>query len=496
MNGTAADNTFDVVVVGAGISGINAAYRVQSQLPGYSYAVLEARDSVGGTWDLFRYPGIRSDSDLFTFGFPWNPWNQPEAIAAGGAIVQYIKDSAAKYGIDKHILFQHRLTLASWSTEEQAWTLSVQSNGETLQYTTRFLIWGTGYYNYDTPLPAIIPGLKSFEGQVVHPQFWPEDLDYTGKNIVIIGSGATAVTLLPNLAGKAAKVTMLQRSPSYILSLPNPTRRSWYSWFMPESLYLRIKRLSWMLSARLLFLFCQTFPTISKLVLRCLTTLQLPKDIPFDPHFKPSYNPWDQRLCLCPGGDFFKSLRSGKADVKTDTISRVVSDGIMLNSGEKLPADIIVTATGLKVEIAGQARVEVDGKKVRIADHFVWKGMMVQDIPNTAFIIGYTNASWTLGADATSRFICRLLKYLERNKFTSAVPRLDSSNPVKPVRLLNLKSTYVERAEKDLPKAGDSGPWRPRDNYIVDSLFADYGDITDGMEFTKGTGLRLHPKSL
>ena len=483
----------DVLVVGAGISGINAAYRIQSQFPNTRYAVLEARSSVGGTWDLFRYPGIRSDSDLFTFGFPWNPWNQPQPIAEGSAILQYIKQSAAQTGVDQHIRFHHQVTAADWSSEHQRWTLSVelqrpQQQPQQLQLTTRFLVWSTGYYNYHQPLPADIPGLERFQGQTIHPQFWPEQLDYRGKKIVIIGSGATAVTLLPTLAQQAAHTTMLQRSPTYIVSVPNGSARAWYSRWLPDGLYRRWKRYSWILTARLFFLVCQTFPGFMKRALRRRASEQLPARIPVDPHFTPRYNPWDQRVCFSPDGDFYQSLRDGTADVKTDTIRQVVGHGIELASGETLPADIIITATGLQLEMSGAARVAVDGRPIHPPDHYVWRSMMLNDVPNSVFIIGYTNASWTLGADATARFICRLLHLLRARRASSVVPRLDG--PVQPVRLMNLQSTYMTRAESALPKAGDRAPWRPRESYYADSLFVDYGDVTGALEFCPE-----HPKS-
>ncbi|GIC92541.1 flavin-containing monooxygenase [Aspergillus udagawae] len=475
---------YDIIIVGAGISGINAAYRIQSQFPNYRYAILEARNAIGGTWDLFKYPGIRSDSDLFTFGFSWNPWNQNNPIAEGASISKYMRDTAAQYGIDKHIHFQHRLLAADWSSADSVWKLAIDHEGEPKSYTARFVIFGTGYYNYNEPLAADVPGLGQFQGKVIHPQFWPEDLDYTGKKVVIIGSGATAVTLLPKMAEKAAKVTMLQRSPTYILALPNH-QSSLLSWILPNTVNRKLQRLRWIITSRLFFLFCQTFPWMARLLLKLSVVRQLPKNVPHDPHFKPRYNPWDQRLCICPDGDFFKSLHTGHADVKTDTIRQVTANGIELNSGDFLDADIIVTATGLKLQIAGGTSITVDGEKQRVSDKYLWNGVMLQDLPNASFVIGYTNASWTLGADATALFVCRLLKWMERHHKVAATPRL---NPVlgrqmQPRRLLNLNSTYVAAAEKDLPKAADRGPWQPRDNYLSDLMFAKYGRLDEGLEW-------------
>ncbi|KAF7118460.1 hypothetical protein CNMCM5793_007981 [Aspergillus hiratsukae] len=481
------DYDYDIIIVGAGISGINAAYRIQSQLPNHRYAILEARNAIGGTWDLFKYPGIRSDSDLFTFGFSWNPWNQDNPIAEGASISKYMRDTAAQYGIDKHIHFQHRLLAADWSSADNVWKLAVDHEGEPKSYTARFVIFGTGYYNYHEPLIADVPCLSQFQGQIIHPQFWPEDLDYTDKKVVIIGSGATAVTLLPKLAEKAAKATMLQRSPTYILALPN-RQSSLLSWILPNTINRKLQRLRWIMTSRIFFLFCQTFPWIARLLLKLSVVRQLPKNIPHDPHFKPRYNPWDQRLCICPDGDFFKSLHSGHANVKTDTIRQVTANGIELASGDFLDADIIVTATGLKLQIAGGTSITVDGEKQRVSDKYLWNGVMLQDLPNASFVIGYTNASWTLGADATALFVCRLLKWMEQHNKVAAVPRLNPvlARQMQPRRLLNLNSTYVAAAEKDLPKAADRGPWRPRDNYLSDLMFAKFGRLDQGLECVDG----------
>ncbi|KAJ5882617.1 uncharacterized protein N7529_001289 [Penicillium soppii] len=490
--------TYDVIIVGAGISGINAAYRLQSQLPGYSYAILEARDDLGGTWDLFKYPGIRSDSDLFTFGFQFNPWPADNPIAEGSAIKDYVRSTAKKFNIFPNIHFKHRLASADWSSESNSWSLAVQAGDQEQEqiFTARYVIFGTGYYNYHEPLKAEIPGLDAFAGKIVHPQFWPKDLDYKDKKIVIIGSGATAVTLLPNLAEKAQRVTMLQRSPTYILSLPNRTNSRWLSYILPYSWYTRLQRFIWIYTSRIFFLFCQRFPGLSRWLLRLNVNKQLPKHISHDPHFKPRYNPWDQRLCVCPDGDLFRSLRQGKADVKTDTIKQVVKKGIVLNSGEQLDADIIITATGLRLQIAGGAKLSVDGKKIEIGDKYLWNGVMLQDLPNAAFVIGYTNASWTLGADATAQFVCRLLKKLESEKLIAATPKLKEKDAatLQDRPLLNLNSTYVSIAQRVLPKAADRGPWQPRDHYLKDIKFAQGGDINTGLEFVQGPSVHLRAK--
>lgn len=476
------EQVFDVIIVGAGISGINAAYRLQSQFPNLRYAILEARNSLGGTWDLFKYPGIRSDSDLFTFGFSWHPWDQDNPIAHGSSIVTYLNNAAEKQNIKDHILFEHRLLGADWSSTDNNWSLSVEHNGVSTSFSAQFLVFGTGYYDYHTPLQVEIPGLDRFQGQVIHPQFWPEDLDYSDKKIVIIGSGATAVTLLPKLAEKA-QVTMLQRSPTYILSVSNTTT-SWLSTMLPTSLHRRLQRIRWLHTSRFFFLFCQAFPNFSRWLLRSSVSRQLPPHLPHDPHFRPRYNPWDQRLCVCPDGDFFKSLHSGRADVRTDTIRQVTSSGIELDSGDKLEADMIVTATGLRLQLAGGTSLTVDGIPQPISEKYAWHGLMLQDLPNAAFLLGYVNASWTLGADATSQFICRLIKEMKHRGVKAAVPRLSTAvaKQVQPRRLLGLNSTYVVKAERDLPKCADRGPWKPRDNYFDDIKFAQWGDL-EGLEF-------------
>ncbi|PGH00591.1 hypothetical protein GX51_05690 [Blastomyces parvus] len=491
-------STFDVLIIGAGISGINTAYRVQSGLPGCKYAILESRNAIGGTWDLFRYPGIRSDSDLFTFGFAWNPWKQTNPIVEGPALKAYMRETVRKFGIDEHIQFHKRVLAADWSSTANRWTLQVDCQGSIETYTARFVVFGTGYYNYNEPLDVNIPGMSSFKGQTVHPQFWPENLDYTGKKVVIIGSGATAITLLPNIAKRAAHTTMLQRSPTYILALPN--RGSFLSYLLPGPLYRRLQRVMWILSSSLFYSFCQTMPWLARRILKLSVSARLPKHIPHDPHFRPNYNPWDQRLCVSPDGDFFKALRTGRTDVKTDTIKQVTPTGIQLNSGEHLDADIIVTATGLKLLIAGGISVTIDGKQpIQIPDKYMWNGVMVQDVPNASFILGYAHASWTLGADATAHFIVRLLKHMEQRGLVAAVPRLDAkeASTLETRRLLSLSSTYVTRAENALPKAATRKPWLSRGGYFGDIWFAKYGRFEEGLETVEGKtgeGFRLVDK--
>ncbi|MCJ1374387.1 hypothetical protein MMC20_005619 [Loxospora ochrophaea] len=479
-------NDFDIIIVGAGISGINAAYRVQTQLPGASYTILEARGGIGGTWDFFRYPGIRSDSDLHTFGFPWRPWIEQRAIAEGDSIRKYIRESAALYGIDRKVQFRHKLISANWSSTKQEWALVIDAEGEKKYYRGRFVFISTGYYDYEEPLPSVIPGLDSFKGLTVHPQFWPESLDYKGKKVTVIGSGATTITLIPILAETASRVTMLQRSPSYVLSLPaiDPSG-TWIRRLLPSSVAHPLVRFKNLLLGFLFFQFVRRFPNAGRRIIKKATVKQLPPNIPHDPHFEPKYNPWEQRMCISPDGDFFKSLKGGKVDIVTGVIKTVTEKGIDMESGQSIDADVIVTATGLKIQIAGGARLTVDGAQVEIPDKFLWKGMMLQDLPNLAVVIGYTNASWTLGADATARHVCKLLKYMKDNRFVTAVPRLEDPSKVKPVPVLNLSSTYVEKASGSLPKAGDVAPWKPRSSYFLDILEARFGNVSSGLQFSR-----------
>ncbi|KAF1811770.1 monooxygenase flavin-binding family protein-like protein [Eremomyces bilateralis CBS 781.70] len=493
MNGTSnkmESNYFDVLIIGAGVSGINSAYRVQSEVPGATYTILETREHLGGTWDFWKYPGIRSDSDLHTFGFPWRPWTDRKPIADGPDIMKYLTETAGIHGIDKHIRYKHFFQSANWSTEEQKWTVTTIVDGEERYYTGNFLILSTGYYDYKEPLPVVIPGIENFKGKVIHPQFWPEGQDYSNKRIVVIGSGATAVTLVPNLAEKAEHVTMLQRSPTYLFSIPN---RKWSlsHMILPKWLASRFDRLWFLTVPFLFFRFCRAYPTVARSILRLLTTRQLPKSVPHDPHFVPKYNPWEQRLCACPDGDFFKALRRGKASVATGVIKSVTETGITLESGQELPCDMIVTATGLKIQLAGGADLRVDGASFQVSEKFMWKGMMLQDLPNAAFVIGYTNASWTLGADTTAQVIVRLLNRMKKDGATSVVPRVPHPEKMTQTPVLNLNSTYVVRAMERLPKVGNSGPWKPRENYFVDYWNSRYGSVYDGLEYVKPVTAQL-----
>ncbi|KAB8298593.1 hypothetical protein EYC80_000772 [Monilinia laxa] len=475
---------YDVVIVGASISGINTAYYIQTEFPDLKYTILENRGVIGGTWDLFRYPGIRSDSDLYTLGFTWRPWTSPTAIAEGESIRRYVKESAEEYGIDKKIQFHHHVTSADWSTEQEQWSLSADADGKKRTIKGRWIIWSTGYYDYAQPLQVKIPGIDNFKGKTIHPQFWPEDLDYEDKKIVVIGSGATALTLIPNLAEKARKVTMLQRSPAYVLSVPkeDPMGNLVFK-YLPNRMASQLVRWKTIVTISLFYHFCTNFPNAARNFLQKQAKRDLPSSIPVDPNFKPSYNPWEQRLGICPDSDFFKCLHTKKADVVTGKIKTITSSGIDLESGNTLDADIIVTATGLKMQLAGGAKLTVDGEPYDLSTKYMWKGVMLQDLPNSVFVIGYTNTSYSLGADVTAIFWMRLLKHMRKNNFSSTVPKVHDKK-LKPSRILRLKATYIKKAKGSLPIVGDRGPWKQRNNYLIDYWTARYGNLTEGLEFS------------
>ncbi|AEO58562.1 hypothetical protein MYCTH_2063555 [Thermothelomyces thermophilus ATCC 42464] len=479
--------SFDVLIVGAGISGINAAYRIQTEGPAdTTYAILEGRDSLGGTWDLFRYPGIRSDSDIYTFGFPWSPWRHDTALASGDQIKAYLAQSARSQGIDQHILYRHRVVSADWSSAGKEWDLRVVVDGREDQppavFRARFLLLGTGYYDYEKPLEAAIPGIETFAGKVIHPQFWPEDYDYTDKEVVIIGSGATAVTVLPAMAERARRVTMLQRSPGYVFSLPSRGLLTALLFaVLPAAAAHYLCRLLWLVRSHLTTAFCRAWPALAKRVIKRATLRQLPPTIPWDPHFRPRYNPWEQRFCACVDGDFFAALRSGKADVVTDTIRTVTPDSIELGSGRALHPDVIVTATGLKLRFGGGIDFRVDGEPFRWRDKFAWRSAMLQDVPNLLFLTGYETASWTLGADVSARLFVRILRRLRHRRAAAVVPR--PARPDMPERpMMSLTSTYLRTARDVLPKGG-TGVWAPKTNYFADMARARWGDLSKDLEF-------------
>ncbi|XP_051191260.1 uncharacterized protein [Lolium perenne] len=488
------DADYDVVIVGAGFSGINFAYRLQERNPELSYCILEGRHQVGGTWSLFQYPGIRSDSDLYTFGFPWRPWVEKQPIARGPLILNYLEASVAEAGIDNKIKFNHRVVSMDWSSASSTWTLNVTAGGGddnevvSMSMRARFVLLGTGYYDYEEPLEARIPGIDSFRGAVVHPQFWPRDLDYSGKNVVVIGSGATAITLLPSMADKAAHITMLQRSPSYILALPENDPLDWTArLLLPAALARRLIRFRWIMAAFLIATLCRWFPRLARAVILWLTSLELPTGTKMKPHFTPRYNPWEQRMCFCPGGDFFQCLRAGKASVETGVIEQVTESTIRIESGRELHPDIIVTATGLKVRLAGGINVSLDGRPVRVPDCYSWKGCMLENLPNLFYSMGYFDASWTLGVDATAQLVCRLLNTVTRDGFAHIVPRLSEAekSTMSDLPFLPINSTYVERAKGVFPKVGNSKQWLPRSYYWKDLANAWWGDVQSGLEWSR-----------
>ncbi|WP_343238397.1 NAD(P)/FAD-dependent oxidoreductase [Streptomyces sp. SID13031] len=472
----------DVLVVGAGLSGIGAGYRLQTQSPGRTYAILEARDDLGGTWDLFRYPGIRSDSDMFTLGFPFHPWKAAKAIADGPSILEYVHETATSYGIDKHIRFGQRVVRASWSSEDALWT--VETTGD--DYTCSFLYVCSGYYDYESGYVVDFPGLKDFQGQVVHPQQWPDELDYSGKRVVVIGSGATAATLVPAMAPTAAHVTMLQRSPSYVTSRPaHDAFSDRVRALLPENLAHRVIRGKNVAVSTALYNAFRRWPAHAAWLLNSMAAKELPDSIPADPHFTPQYKPWDQRICLVPDGDLFEALRAGTASVVTDEIETFTPDGIRLRSGEELAADLVVTATGLRMVALGKIEVTVDGRAVDPHDTFVYKGMMLSGVPNLAWCIGYTNNSWTLRSDLTSQYVCRLLNHLDATGTSICVPEIDPAEYDAPPRpVVDLTSGYIRRAAAVLPRQGSSGPWRMRQNYPRDLVSLRFSRLTDGaMQF-------------
>ena len=477
---------FDTIIVGAGISGINSAYRIQTEGPaGMKYVILESRASMGGTWDLFRYPGLRSDSDIFTFGFSWSPWDHHEAMATGEQIREYLRKSAKSAGIDQQICYRHSVESADWSSDDRCWHLSVRVPGEEqpVLYRSRFILLGTGYYDYETPMQTVIPGIEDFQGKVIHPQFWPKDYDYSDKEVVIIGSGATTVTILPAIADKVKRVTMLQRSPSYIFSLPSSGFLTTLLYaILPGTLAHFFSRLFWIAKSCFTTWLCRTYPNVAKRRIRLATIQQLPPTIKWDPHFKPRYNPWEQRFCACMNGDFYAALRSGKGDVVTDKIKMITKNSIELESGQALHPDVIVTATGLKLKFGGGIQFSQDGKPANLGEKFAWKAAMLQDVPNLIFLTGYETASWTLGADVSAQIFLRVLRELEKRNATVAVPRVAPGVEMEVRQQMRLSSTYITNAPGILPKAG-SGQWSPKKNYISDSAGARWGDVTTDLEF-------------
>ena len=473
----------DVVVVGGGLSGISAAYRLSTSCPEHTFAILEARGSLGGTWDLFRYPGVRSDSDMATLGFPFEPWRGEKAIVEGEQIRDYIVATAAKYGLDEKVRFEHRLLSADWSSTEQRWTLRVLSARGECTLTCGFLYLGSGYYRYEQGYEPAFPGRQTYRGAVVHPQHWPSDLDLQGKRVVVVGSGATAVTLVPSLAPRTSHVTMLQRSPSYIVGIPSKDRfAARLSLYLPESLVRPLQRWRNVFYASLVFWFARSHPKRMKSLLfqrleRHLTSQQIAD------HFTPTYDPWDQRLCFAPDSDIFKAIKSGRASVVTGRIETFTPEGLLLQDGTLLEADVVITATGLVVQLFGGATITVDGQEVRPGEHTAYRAMMLDGVPNLALAIGYTNMSWTLRCDLTARYVCRLLQSMRRRGYRQCAPRpYPCDGPRSP--LLDFSSGYVARGVGALPFQGDRPPWKVRMSYLRDLLQLHFASLEDGvMEF-------------
>ncbi|HWX96168.1 MAG TPA: NAD(P)/FAD-dependent oxidoreductase [Solirubrobacteraceae bacterium] len=479
----------DVLIVGAGLSGIGAGYHLQTNCPARSYAILEARDCIGGTWDLFRYPGIRSDSDMYTLGYSFRPWREAKAIADGPSILNYVRETARENGIDEKIRFHHRVVRAEWSSEDALWTVQARRSDtqETVRMTCNFLLMCSGYYRYDKGYTPELAGIERFEGQVVHPQQWSDEVDYAGKRAIVIGSGATAVTLVPAMAESAQHVTMLQRSPSYFVSLPaedaiaNFLRR-----VLPAKLAYSIVRWKNVLLTMLSFQLSRRRPKLAKALLRRGVERRLPAGFDIDTHFKPKYGPWDQRLCLVPDGDLFEAINEGRASIVTDQIETFTEKGIRLASGAELEADVIVTATGLNLLALGGVELAVDGREVDISQTMSYKGMMLSGVPNLAVAFGYTNASWTLKADLTCEYVCRLLNHMDANGYRESRPReRDPSMPEQP--FIDFSSSYVLRSIDHFPKQGSKAPWRLYQNYALDILSLRFGSLEDeAMEFSLG----------
>ncbi len=479
---------FDVLIVGAGISGIGAAHHLQKRCPDRSFAILEGRERMGGTWDLFRYPGIRSDSDMYTLGFSFKPWTDPKAIADGPAILRYLEETAREFGIDRHIRYRHRVKRAAWSSTEGRWRVEVEAgeDGAPVRLTCNFLFMCSGYYDYERGYQPDFPGAERFAGRIVHPQQWSDDVDYAGKRVVVIGSGATAVTLIPELAKSAAHVTMLQRSPTYMVAAPAEDRGAerLLRWLPPKLAY-GVIRWRKILFGTLFYQFCQRFPERAKGLLVGGVRRALGSSVDVERHFVPSYKPWDQRLCLVPDGDLFAAIRSGRASVVTDRIETFTETGVALVSGAQLDADLVVTATGLELELLGGVELEVDGREVDPAATVAYKGMMFSGVPNLALSMGYTNASWTLKCDLTCAYVCRLLNHMAVHGFSQCCPRLPESDlPTRP--MLDLTSGYVQRALDRFPKQGTRAPWRLYQNYLLDLVTLKFGPVDDAaMEFAR-----------
>ncbi|MFY1584520.1 flavin-containing monooxygenase [Micromonospora sp. WMMD734] len=479
----------DVLIVGAGLSGVGAACHLRRTCPDTTYAVIEARDAVGGTWDLFRYPGVRSDSDMFTLGYAFRPWAAPQAIADGETILRYVRQTAREYGVEEHIRFRHRVRRAEWDSSTARWTVHVHRDdtAEDIVLTCGFLFSCTGYYRYDAGYTPDFPDVGRYTGRLVHPQHWPDDLDHTGRRVVVIGSGATAVTLVPALARRAGHVTMLQRSPTYVIALPardrlaDVLRRR-----LPARAAHRLVRAKNVLFGTVNYQLARRAPRMVRAFLRRAAKGRLPAGYDVDRHFSPRYDPWDQRLCVAPDGDLFEALSAGRASVVTDTVEAFTPGGVRLGSGVELPADIVVTATGLQLLALGGMTLSVDGVDVDLGATVAYKGMMLSGVPNFALTIGYTNASWTLKADLVATYVCRLLRHLDATGQQVVTPVEPPDGDLSP--LIDLRSGYVLRSVDTLPRQGARAPWRLHQNYLRDVVLMKHGRLVDeGVRFSRAT---------
>jgi monooxygenase len=473
---------FDVLIVGAGLSGIGAAHHLQQEHPGKSYAIFEARGTLGGTWDLFRYPGVRSDSDMHTLGYRFRPWTESNAIADGSAILDYVRATAREGGIESKIRFHHRIVRASWSSADASYAITAErtDTGETVELSCGFLFVCSGYYRYDQGFTPDFAGTERFTGKIIHPQHWPEDLDYTDKRVVVIGSGATAVTLAPAMAAAAAHVTMLQRSPSYVISVPvqDPITNA-LRHLLPDGVVSSITRWKNVAIGTLIYQLSRRQPKLVKSLIRMALVRALPTGYEIDTHFKPRYQPWDQRLCLVPDGDLFEAICQGHVSIVTDRIETFTETGLTLASGATLDADIIVTATGLNMLAFGGLQLSVDGRDIVLSETMAYKGLMLSGVPNFAFWVGYTNASWTLKADLVSEYANRLLSYMDTHGYRRATPtNEDSSIATRP--LLDLAAGYVQRSVAEFPRQGSKAPWQLGMNYAQDVITLRHGKIDDG----------------
>ena len=470
----------DVLIIGAGISGIGCAYHIQNKCPGLSYSIIEARGDLGGTWDLFKYPGIRSDSDLFTFGYDFKPWKEKKAIADGDSIKAYVDETATENGIKEHIRFLTRVVDLDWQSDKKYWriTLKSEESGQHEHIAARWIFNASGYYRYDKGYTPNFKGQSRFKGQIVHPQHWPDDLECENKRVVVIGSGATAVTLVPALAKTAAHVTMLQRTPSYILPVPvdDPIAKYLRGWFSEDIAFKAARRFN-IAKQRWVYAFCQRFPHRARKIIRSLNAKMLPEGYPVDVHFNPPYNPWEQRLCAVPGGDLFDSISNGKASVETDTIDTFTESGIKLNSGQHIDADIIVTATGLNLLPLGGLVPKIDGEAVSLPECVTYKGMLLSKVPNFAIAVGYTSSSWTLKIGLLCEHFTRLLNYMGHQDYVQCTPVAEPNMATQP--LLNFGAGYIQRSLDKLPRQGTRYPWSMSFNYAEDVKIFRKGRVDD-----------------